>query len=176
MEVEYDRSFRICFRHHLFFGTCLLERSISRVYSFLILTANIVFEIMILGLLYNAYMDTTEDTPYFEDSDDILDDYDFKDFLLTIAACAIAQPITWLLLNLLITQYEPKKKVHILVGLLITFVMILIGLIVTPLLASFYCCEASGMWAFGIIFVVLVEILFFQTLNALFRFWLDVKV
>lgn len=44
---------------------------------------------MILGILYNANMDATEETPYFESASDVIDEYDFNDFLLAITACAI---------------------------------------------------------------------------------------
>lgn len=68
------------------------------------MTANLIFEILVLGLLYNAFMDTTEDTTYFEDDADIQDDYDLNDFLLTIAACAITQFLNYILLYLLIDK------------------------------------------------------------------------
>lgn len=131
---------------------------------------------MVLGLLYNTYLDATESSKYYENNDDVLEDYNVNDFLLTLGACAINQPLTYAMLYLLLNQKKNEKRWYTILGLAINVTMISIAWIVIPILTTSYCCEASAMWAFGIIFIVLVEIIVFETLHALMRYFLKVKV
>jgi len=148
---------------HLFISTYFAPTRVKRYAGLITTCVTVLAQIGFLGILYYFINDAGEEADDSYEGSEVFSHYTSADFGLCVAAIAICLPITAVLYVLLVSKQEMLRRVGFGLACLIgTVSVVCIGL-----LTNETCSEYSALWAVGLFFSTLIELVLMQSLFAL---------